>query len=310
VIELEPYKHYLENEQGRSPQTSIAYCKDLTEFRTWLDSSAKKNPPTWLEVTAGHIRAFLQTKKDLSKHRAHRIISSLRSFFDYQWKIEKVRGENPALEISKPKLPRRLPKAMPVSDVSKLISAAGSGSKLSLSDRNMAVIGFLYGSGLRIGEMVGMTMDKLEYSDREGVREPVAVRVVGKGDKERRVPLSPTARRALYQWLKHRRLEGRLDVPFVWVNTAGKSKGKVLTAGAVRQMMAARANEAGLERKSPHKLRHTYLMELVSAGVGIEVAKDIAGHASIATTQIYVHASRGRLEGAAEVLPDVLDVRG
>jgi Phage integrase, N-terminal SAM-like domain len=74
--ELEPYKHYLENEQGRSPQTSIAYCKDLTEFRTWLDSSAKKNPPTWLEVTAQHIRAFLQTKKDLSKHRAHRIISN------------------------------------------------------------------------------------------------------------------------------------------------------------------------------------------------------------------------------------------
>jgi integrase/recombinase XerD len=71
----------------------------------------------------------------------------------------------------------------------------------------MAVIGFLYGSGSRIGEMVGMTMDKREYSDREGVREPVAVRVVGKGDKERRVPLSPTARRALYQWLKHHRLE-------------------------------------------------------------------------------------------------------
>ena len=98
-----------------------------------------------------------------------------------------------------------------------------------------------------------------------------------------------------------------MDLPFVWVNTAGKSKGKLLTAGAVRQMMAARAGEAGLERKSPHKLRHTYLTELVSAGVGIEAAKDIAGHASIATTQIYVHASRARLEGAAEMLPDVLD---
>jgi site-specific recombinase XerD len=75
---------------------------------------------------------------------------------------------------------------------------------------------------MRFGEMVGMMMDKLEYSDREGVCEPVAVRVVGKGDKERCVPLSPTAQRALYQLEKHSRLEGRLDVPFVWVNTVGE----------------------------------------------------------------------------------------
>ena len=80
--ELEPYRHYLESEQGRSPQTCEAYLKDLNEFRRWLDSSAKGTPPSWQALTAQHVRAFLQTKKDLSKHRAHRIISSIRSFFD------------------------------------------------------------------------------------------------------------------------------------------------------------------------------------------------------------------------------------
>jgi integrase/recombinase XerD len=286
------YSHYLKSERGRSPSTIEAYLRDVRGFRRWLDSSVKKgSPPSWPEVTTQHIRAYLATLEKANEHRLHRIVSGLRNWFDYLWRVAKEVTGNPAGEISKPKLPKRLPKFLQPHEPSESL-------------RNWAVLAFLYGSGLRIGEALGLTMDRVQYVDGLAV----SVRVIGKGNKERMVPLSSTAQRALHQWLKHRKLEGSVSDPHVWVNTGGRARGQVLSIRAVHRVIQTRGLEAGLGKLSPHKLRHSYASALVEGGRSIDEVKELLGHASIATTQIYVHASRARLEAAVASLPDVLDV--
>ena len=299
------YSHYLKSECGRSPSTIEAYLRDIRGFRRWLDSSVKKGiPPSWPEVTTQHIRAYLATLEKANEHRLHRIVSSLRNWFDYLWRVAKEVTGNPASEISKPKLPKRLPKFLQPHEVARLLDSALKRSRPSESLRNWAVLAFLYGSGLRIGEALGLTMDRVQYVDGLAV----SVRVIGKGNKERMVPLSSTAQRALHQWLKHRKLEGSLSDPHVWVNTGGRARGQVLSIRAVHRVIQSRGLEAGLGKLSPHKLRHSYASALVEGGRSIDEVKELLGHASIATTQIYVHASRTRLEAAVASLPDVLDV--
>ncbi|WP_245392537.1 tyrosine-type recombinase/integrase [Meiothermus taiwanensis] len=124
---------------------------------------------------------------------------------------------------------------------------------------------------------------------------PHAVRVLGKGNKERVVVLSPTAQRALFQWLKHRNLEGHPTSPHLWSHTSGARKGQPFPARTVQAMLKRVAKRAGLKewaRLTPHKLRHSYASALMEAGRGIDEVKELLGHASIATTQIYVHVSR------------------
>ena len=307
--ELEPleqtYSHYLKSERGRSASTIEAYLRDVRGFRRWLDSSGQKGlPPTWSEVTPQHIRAYLATLEKANAHRLHRIISSLRNWFEYLWRVAREVTGNPASEINKPKLPQRLPKYLPPHDVARLLDSTLKRSRVSESLRNWAILAFLYGSGLRISEALGLTLDRVQYADGLAV----SVRVIGKGNKERIVPLSSTAQRALHQWLKHRKLEGSMVNPHVWVNTSGRAKGLRLSVRAVHRIIQTRGLEAGLGKLSPHKLRHSYASALVEGGRSIDEVKELLGHSSIATTQIYVHASRARLEAAVASLPDVLDV--
>ncbi|MFN3369619.1 MAG: tyrosine-type recombinase/integrase, partial [Thermus sp.] len=164
---------------------------------------------------------------------------------------------------------------------------------------------FLYGTGLRLSEALALTYADLTYQD--GV--PHAIRVQGKGGKERVVVLSPTAQRALHQWLKHRNLEGHPTSPYIWSHTSGPNRGKPFSARAVEAMVKRVARRAGLkdwQRITPHKLRHSYASALVEAGRGIDEVKELLGHSSISTTQVYVHVSRKRLEEAARALPDVV----
>jgi integrase/recombinase XerD len=298
------YKQYLNTERGRSSSTIKAYVGDVERFRRFLDSSASGLPLEWREVSARNIRAYLASLENAGPYRVQRIIAALRSWFAYLVGVEKEFAVNPALEIAKPKLPKRLPKYLQTHEVARLLEGALKFSRVAEAERNWAALAFLYGSGLRLSEMLGLTLDRVAYSDGR----PVSVRVIGKGDKERIVPLSPTAQRALHQWLKHRKLEGSPSSPFVWVQTRGRSKGKVLTARSVQWIIDRVSKSAGLGPLSPHKLRHSYASALVEAGRSIDEVKDLLGHAGIQTTQIYVHASRARLEAAAASLPDVLDM--
>jgi len=143
------------------------------------------------------------------------------------------------------------------------------------------------------------------------IEKPASRTTIIKGgeDKERVVVLSPTAQRALHQWLKHRNLEGSPASPYVWSHTSGPCQGEPFSPRSVLLMLKRVARRAGLEnweRLTPHKLRHSYASALVEAGRSLAEVRELLGHSSIATTQVYVHISRRRLEEAARALPDVL----
>jgi integrase/recombinase XerD len=298
------YSLYLRQEKGRSPRTAEEYIRDIQQFRKHLDADSSGGlPPAWAEVSANHIRLYLASIEGVTAHRVQRIVSSLRNWFEYLKRVTRETDTNPALEIAKPRLPKRIPKHLEPHQVAKLLESARTHSRVGERLRNWAFIAFLFGTGLRISEALGLTLDRVRYAD--GI--PTSIRVIGKGDKERIVPLSSTAQRALHQWLKHRKLEGNASSAFVWVNTGGRSKGKVWTGRAVNFMLKDRAMAAGLGGLSAHKLRHSFATALAENRPLNEV-QDLLGHASIATTQIYVHASAARLEGAVASLPDVLDV--
>ncbi len=305
ITSYDTFAQYLKTEKGRSPNTVTAYLLDIKGFRRHLDTAAMQGlPPTWAEVQAKHIRAYLAALPDAKEHRIHRIVSSLRTWFNYLEKIEKEIIGNPALEISKPKLPQRLPKHLEPHQVAQVLAAVEKHSRAAEKLRNWALIGFLYGTGLRISEALNLTFDKIQY--QEGY--PVGVRVIGKGNKERVVPLSPTGQRALHQWLKHRKMEGTPTLPYVWVNTIGRMKDQRLSVRAAHNLVNLAAKEAGLGKLSPHKLRHSYGTALANSGRPLHEIKAVMGHASVATTQLYVHASQKGLEATAAALPDVLDV--
>ncbi len=311
------FGHFLEKEKGRSKRTITEYQNDIHQFRRFLD--LQPVPPSWLEVLPRHIRDFIISlephqakgapKKEISPHRISRVVSSLQAWFTYLGnpETEGLAITNPAANINKPKLPKRLPKSLELHQITKLLKAANEHSRPSERLRNWALIGFLFGTGLRISEALSLTLEtgkSIRFVDSE----PVAVVVIGKGNKERIVNLSSTAKRVLSQWLKFRRANGTATNPALWVNTSGRSIGKTLTIRSADHIVRNAGKVAGLGSVSPHKLRHSCGTALAENGLALEVIKDILGHSSVATTQIYVTASQKRLEAAMQSLPDVLDM--
>lgn len=299
------WAHYLSSEEGRSPATVREYLKDLRLLRVWLDAPERtRRAPPWEDVSASDLRAFLTELKPAPR-RTHRLVSSWRSFWRFLREVERVPGLQPGpAELKRPKLPRRLPGALPLSDVARLLDTAYRDRSPARGLRNWCVMAFLYGTGLRISEMLGLTFDRIEYQDGQ----PVAVRVIGKGDKERRVPLSPTAQTALLRWLRERKLRGHPVSAYVWTPLGERDNGQPLKVRTVQAMMTATAKKAGLDpaKVSPHKLRHAFATALVEGGRSLDEVRDLLGHESIATTQIYAHTSQKRIAAAAASLPDVV----
>ena len=305
---------YLEVEKGRSPTTIKAYLGDIRRFRVWLDVETAENgiAPSWEEVTDRHVRAYLASfSRDDSKaspRYVRRMVSSLRTWFDYLIEVEKVELTNPARSVAKPKLPKRHANALTATEVTQLIQAARDYSQRAEQVRNWTAVAFLYGTGLRISEFVDMKEDDIRRKD--GL--PASVRVIGKGDKERRVPLSAEASAALHQWLKERRyllaeLPPGSDSEYIWLIPTGFKRGKRWGAQGVRKMLKTYAPLAGIRKNVyPHMLRHTCGNEMVRSGVRLDVVQKLFGHADISTTIIYTHADERDLEEAVAGMPRVL----
>ncbi|WP_412030520.1 tyrosine-type recombinase/integrase [Deinococcus yunweiensis] len=305
------WAHYLTSEEGRSPATVREYLKDVRLLRAWLDAPERPQPQRgrpWEDITAGDLRAFL-AQLTPSPRRNHRLVSSWRSFWAYLRDVERVPGLQPGpAELKRPKLPKRIPAALSLPDVAKLLDAVYRDRSPSRGLRNWCVVAFLYGTGLRISEMLSLTFDRIDYQDGQ----PVAIRVIGKGDKERRVPLSPTAQTALLRWLRERKMHGNPVSTFVWSPLSGKRYGQPMQARTIGKMLDVAAERAGLDpaKVSPHKLRHAFATALVEGGRSLDEVRDLLGHESIATTQIYTHTSQKRIVAAAASLPDVVGLVG
>ena len=272
-------------EDGLGEKTRQAYRSDLVQLARWLRS----RPGTQLvhEVGRGDLLAWIS--RGMSEGRkastAARRLSGLRRFYRYLLR-EGVITEDPTLRIDSPMLPRRLPDTLSEQDVETLLQEPDPGLPLELRDRAMLEI--LYACGLRVSELVSLRVDQVNL--RQGV-----VRVVGKGNRERLVPLGEEALDWLVRYLRQGRgdmLRGRAsDALFPG------SRPEAMTRQAFWYRVRHYAARAGINRKlSPHTLRHAFATHLLNHGADLRVVQMLLGHADLSTTQIYTHVARQRLQ--------------
>ena len=309
--DLSNYQYYLQEECGRAQKTVAAYLGDLQRFRNFLDERDRDGGLRWEEVGADDIRAWFTSLDAPSTSYLRRMRSSVMMFYDYLIHVKKVMSNNPAKEIASRKKIFRHPQALTVSESGRLIKAAFEHSSVRNRTRNWAAIAFLLHTGLRVSEFCAMR--KQDVRNKDGL--PHSVRVIGKGNKERRVVLSGQSQQALYQWLQKRKdvvarlSPERVSDDYVWLTTSGRHAGHVWHQESVRRMVVKMGKLAGLSKHvHPHLLRHTFATEAVRAGAKLHALSEALGHSSIATTGIYLHADEAELEAVAAILPEMVNL--
>jgi integrase/recombinase XerD len=271
-------------EDGLAQLTLAAYRRDLLAFGNWLKQSRARELNA---AVAGDIEAYLAWRfaQHAQPRSAARYTSSLKRFYRYLLR-ESLIAADPTLNLDSPKLPRSLPKSLTEADVERLLDSANADTPLSLRDR--AMLETLYATGLRVSELVGLKLTALNIND--GV-----LRVTGKGNKDRLVPLGEEAVAWLRRYLADARpllMEKNLsDAVFV------TARGDSMTRQAFWYLIKRRARAAGIERPlSPHTLRHAFATHLLNHGADLRVVQMLLGHSDISTTQIYTHVARERLK--------------
>lgn len=276
---LDRFVRYLEVEKGHTPKGIRQYHYDAQLWLAWLEERGLVSSPE-------AVRVLLEEKR-LSPRRAQGLMAAIRAYYRFLGEPDPTEG------VGRPRAGRRIPRYPSRKDLEHLLEVAADEPEAELL---RALLPFLYGTGLRISEALSLRLEHLIHEDRR----PVALRVIGKGDRERLVPLSPMARQALEGWLAVRgNTRGSL-----WVYRRKRYAGRRVGISWLEKRLADLARRAGLEPSacSPHKFRHAYASALVEAGVGLDAVKDLLGHSHIATTQIYLHSSYGRLRRAVEAL--------
>jgi integrase/recombinase XerD len=282
--ELDAFCDALWLEDGLSPRSLESYRRDLSQFGVWL----AKAGGNLAEAGAGEIQQFLADRtlrQGAAARSLARQLSALKRY--YRWLLRQGRrGDDPTLNIEAPRLPRPLPKSLSEDDVEALLSAPDIAEPLGLRDR--AMLELLYACGLRVSELIGLPLSAV------GLREGVA-RVMGKGAKERLVPLGEMAVEWLERYLAEARpvlLAGRTsDALFVTARAGAMSR------QAFWYAIKRHAAQAGIRVSlSPHTLRHAFATHLLNHGADLRVVQMLLGHADISTTQIYTHVARERLK--------------
>ncbi len=294
----EEYLSWLEVERGRSPRTLAAYRRDLTAFGDALEEGGVVDVGL---ASQGDVAEYLASLRGShSKASVARAQSSIRGF--YRFLVEEGRrDDDPAVDLPSVSVSDLLPKALSEEETGRLLGAVVGTGPAVLRDR--ALLEVLYGTGARVSEVVGLNLgDVADALETDGL--PL-VRVLGKGDKERVVPLGQLARGALADWLsgegrpllEPKKWRHRSDAEAVFLNVRGGRLTRVGAFGVVKKYAA----RVGLEEKvSPHVLRHSCATHMLGRGADVRVVQELLGHASIATTQRYTKVSPEHLRRAYE----------
>jgi len=296
------YLDYLVVERGLAPNTVESYRRDLRRYEAALAEVGKAR---LADITAGDVAEFLASLREgdanhepLAVSSAARAVIAVRGLHAFAV-AQGLAGADPAREVAPPTPPKRLPKAIAVTEVERLLDAAGPAPDAQAAAggvdprllRDRALLEFLYGTGARISEATGLDVDDLQLDE-----DPV-VRLAGKGGKHRVVPVGSYAVKALEAYLVRARpalaaASRRVSVgPAVFLNARG---GRLTRQGAWGVLNAA-AGRARLPEVSPHTLRHSFATHLLDGGADIRVVQELLGHASVATTQIYTLITVDRL---------------
>jgi integrase/recombinase XerD len=284
---IDKFIDHLWLEDGLSKNTLNSYRFDLELFMKWVDKNLKKNI---LEVSQADIQQYLSFKFPTSKSRSiSRLLATLRRLFRYLLRENEI-NIDPTLEIYSPKIPKSLPKSLSEEDVESLLNAPDVGTMSGLRDK--AMLELLYACGLRVSELVNILLTELRMS--EGI-----VRVTGKGDKTRLVPMGEEA----IDWIKKYINESRNNIlkektsKYLFITI----RGGPMTRQAFWYLIRRYSLIANIRKPmSPHIMRHAFATHLLNHGADLRVVQMLLGHSDISTTQIYTHVARERLKNLHE----------
>ena len=281
---VDRYSDALWLERGLSSNTLAAYRQDVNQFALWLTETKRRQ---LLEAGPDDLQHFLgeRLKSGNSARSSARFLSSIRSFFRWA-KRENLLADDPTLRIDSPKIGRPLPKSLSEDDVERLLQAPDLEEIIEFRDRTMLEL--LYACGLRVSELISLELSQL------GINQGV-IRVLGKGSKERLIPMGEEAQTWLGEYLRGARneiLRGRVsDVVFP------SNRGTAMTRQTFWYRIKIYAQRAGIEAHlSPHTIRHAFATHLVNHGADLRVVQMLLGHSDLSTTQIYTHVARQRMQ--------------
>lgn len=278
-ILLRDYAVYLKIERSMSPNTVEAYLSDVSAFLSEAGIPAE-------DITYDDLAGYLSSRQGISRRSQARFLSSVRSFFNYLL-VEGLIKENPCDRADAPKLGRYLPGVLSVEEVNDIISSVDTDTWQGLRDK--AILETLYGCGLRVSEAISLNISDIYFN--EGY-----LRIRGKGDKERAVPLGDMATSALRAYLERRpEPADRQNEDRLFLNRTGKSLSRVYVFKMIKKQAAA----AGIHKEiSPHTFRHSFATHLVENGADLRAVQEMLGHESILTTEIYTHIDSAAWENA------------
>lgn len=280
---IDEFLDALWSERGLSQNTLAAYGRDLKGFANWL---TKEKNTTLLHAQFSHIQAYMGFNGKKAASSMARAVSSLRRFYRYQLREGRIQ-EDPTALIDPPKLSKPLPSTLSESQVEALLSAPDTNDPIGLRDR--AMIELLYAAGLRVTELV--SLEYVSINLQQGV-----VRVMGKGNKERLVPMGDEAVNWIQQYMDDARpeiMQGKGISAQLFVTKRGGG----MTRQAFWYLIKRHALSVGIRQKlSPHTLRHAFATHLLNHGADLRVVQLLLGHSDLSTTQIYTHVAKARLQ--------------
>lgn len=284
---IKAFTTYIRLERGLSPNTIESYIRDVGFFGSYVVEQFDTPP---YEVEQHHIESYLSELYDIGMQGSSsaRTLSSIKSFFEYLI-VEGEIDRSPAELVTTPQSTRHLPDVLTLDDIDRIIEVIDPSSTKGLRDR--AIIEILYSCGLRVSEVTTLRLSDLFFD--EGY-----IRVVGKGDKQRLVPLSRVARERIERYLEVRGGDGS-SVDTLFLNNRGRGLTRVMVFTFVRRYAALAAITATI---SPHTFRHSFATHLLEGGASIRQVQEMLGHKSITTTEIYTHVSREYLRETLEGL--------
>jgi integrase/recombinase XerD len=283
---IKDFMHFLIVEKGLAENTIVSYKRDLKSYAHFLNQSEHINDLN--EVKRGHIIQFLGHLKDQGKSAKTlaRHTASIRSFHQFLIR-EKIAEHDPSVHIESPQLERSLPKVLSMEEVGKLLDSPKLNNHFGYRDK--AMLELLYATGMRVSELIGLNTGDIHLTMG-------FVRCIGKGNKERIIPIGNTAIDILQTYLEKARykfLSGKQRDDSLFLNHHGKR----LTRQGFWKILKKLVKEAGIEKElTPHTLRHSFATHLLENGADLRAVQEMLGHSDISTTQIYTHVTKTRLK--------------
>ena len=291
---IEDFLQYLRHERGQAEHTQKTYAGLLNKFASW---AAAQNITDWKQVELHHLMAFLRREQERDLQNEERVssrrlssasvylqIAALRAFYNFA-EMEKLLPANPAEHLSLPKRWKRLPKSLTNAEITQLLAPEAPATPATLCDQ--AVLELAYASGLRLSELCGLRLEQTHL-------EAGFINVIGKGNKERVVPVGSKAVKSLNRYLEAAR--PNLITPRSPANVFLNRRGGKFATVTLWLRIKKRVERSSIRRNiTPHMLRHSFATHLLEHGADLRVIQELLGHASIATTEVYTHVAGSRL---------------